>query len=264
MSTTEQLEALIHNPAERARSREINYAMVLSFLRNEPYSTAPVIADWLGMGVPGARRVLKQLVAKELVIADEISWMKTRKLQIFAASTIGRYQYMNQYDKGLADLEPPSRDYVRGRVKLSMLEHTLMIQTCRVRFMRAAIDRFLDDEDDLVEPALWMAESQMPGQHESRVSGRRWPVYPDGIFSEVMVDEDGQTYRWRTAVEAERTRKSKNRYAQILKAHRQNIAADRYDGVCYCVESDSMNSYDRTFRDIDADYEAYLDVASVD
>ena len=264
MSNTKQLDALIHDPAERARNREDNYAMALSFLRNEPYSTAPVIADWLGMGVPGTRRVLKQLVAQELVIRDEVSWMGTRTLQIFAASTLGRYQHMDEHEIGLADLDPPSRDYTRGRVKLSLLEHTLMIQSCRINLMGDAIDRYLQDKTGLVEPALWMSSSQMPGQNESRASGRRWPVYPDGIFSQVWSVGEGQPGNVRIAVEAERTRKSKKRYVQILMAHRQNIAADRYDHVGYYVEANYLEGYQRLFREIDPDHRQYLNVSSID
>ena len=86
---------------------------------------------------------------------------------------------------------------------------------------------------------------------------------PDGIFSQVSADSEGQPSNLRIAVEAERTRKSKKRYVQILMAHRQNIAADRYDQVRYYVEANYLDGYQRLFQDVDPDHGRYLRVVSV-
>lgn len=232
---------IISDPVARAKKGKANLQLVLDWLRQEPYSTATVMALVLKMSVPGARRVLNQFVKHGWLVRDEMPFPGVRgKLLLFGISTRGLYHLMRE-----DDVEPaPHRDFKRGRVSPTYAAHVLNIQLARLYLQR------LNNPEGKFR--RYTAARDLPGYG---FKAHKWDTYPDAII------ENGP-YAFRSdprvnvAIEVEQHTKGSTRYRSIVKGHLTNAEpdegfgiSDRYDLVIYYREtSDDAKNLKRTFE----------------
>jgi len=219
-------EHLIHDYAERiTRAAQKEWA-VLEFLRDEVYSSTAVLAVEMGIGERGARYVLNRMVKKGLLVRDEVKFMAGRSLPIWGITAAGV----------LHDLEPDEvatinlRHHSIGSVSPVTIEHTLDVQRCRQYCLGT------------LKCHSWTPTRLLPVKKEQRSSKKGWPVYPDGVALYPSKSSDYVP----VAFEVERSRKTPQRYVQIIKGHLRNIEMSRYQRVVYYCpsqkEADSLKA----------------------
>ena len=206
-------EHLMSDPATRKARAAEKEEWVLDFLRDEIYSTTAILAVEMGVGERAARTVLNRMEKKELLVRDEIKFMGMRAIPLWGIASAGVLEGLSPEEVSKVNL----RHHTPGRVSPRTIEHTLDVQRCR---QYCGID--LDFEG-------WIPTRLLPAQNEKRDHPARWAVYPDGIAKRPT--KDGQFVP--VALEVERTRKSPQRYVQIIRGHIKNIQQKRYQRVIY-------------------------------
>jgi len=221
-------EQLMKDPAQRKARAAEKEEWVLEFLRDEIYSTTAILAVEMGVGERAARTVLNRMEKKGLLVRDEVKFMGMRALPLWGITSTGVLEGLTPEEVSKINL----RYHSPGRVKPSTIEHTLDVQRCR---QHCTID--LDYED-------WVSERYFPGQNEKKNHPSRWPKYPDGIAKRPT--KDGQFVP--VALEVERTRKTPQRYVQVIRGHLQNIKQKRYSRVIYyCLTQKAADSLQALF-----------------
>lgn len=211
------IEHLIADPAERKQRAADKEEWVLDFLRREIYSSTAILAVEMGIGNRAALNVLNRMERKKLLVKDEVSFIKGRALPLWGITSNGVLEGLSPEDVATVSL----RHHRVGSVSPVTIAHTLDVQRCSQYF---EID--LDCED-------WTPTRLLPAQNERKGHPKRWSVYPDGVVS-FPIDEENFVS---VAVEVERSRKSPERYVQIIEGHLSNIKKNRYVKVFYFCES---------------------------
>ena len=216
-------ECLIADPAQRKMRAAQKEAVVLSFLRDEIYSSTAILAVEMGIGERGARNVLNRMADKQLLVKDEVKFMGIKALPLWGITLTGV----------MHDLEPEDierihlRYHTPRRVSPRTIEHTLDVQRCRQYHLYS------------IQGISWVPTRLLPAQDQRRDSKLRWQVYPDGVVQ--YPSKDGNFIP--VALEVERTRKTPARYVQIIKGHLKNIENDHYYRVIYyCQTQKAANS----------------------
>lgn len=188
---------LIKSYDERLRRQAIRHGLVLRFLRDETWTSSPVLAALLGSSPASVSKTMYQLERKGHVIRHVAEPIRCTLWGITSHGLAHAWEEHEQMQ-------------VRGYFepsKLSMLAvpHHLDIQRARLGALRAGWSD-------------WMPESLLP----TGISKR-----PDAVAS----TPDGQ----RVAVEVERHVKTLKRYEAIFAAYLQAIKRGEYDAVHYVV-----------------------------
>lgn len=189
-------------PAERAGRHAEKRRAVLRFLRTNVYTTTAVLAQLLDTQ---ARQVVQRLTAAmvrdDLIRAEAATLPNGRRVMLYGITTRGQL-HAADLDAGEEICE---RVFESGRVALSVLQHTLDIQSLQISAERAGWrDWQLGDR-----MAHWEAGQGRPDVVATHPSGERW------------------------ALECERSIKTRKRYAAILADRLQAIRRGDYARVVW-------------------------------
>jgi hypothetical protein len=203
---------LIRDPAVRARVAAKNESGILDFLRDELYSTTAILGDVIAVQPRQARNVLARLERKGFVVRDEVRFMGRKAIPLWGITFQGLMEGLTPEKIASASLRP----HKVGSVKVPMLEHTLAIQACRAWHL---------GEPNFIQ---WDMERNLPCRHLPTRDLSRWLHYPDAVLTTGSAQNPS-----RIAVEVELNHKSQPRYAQIIRAHYNNIENNRYQKIWY-------------------------------
>ncbi|AKH70903.1 hypothetical protein IMCC21906_03266 (plasmid) [Spongiibacter sp. IMCC21906] len=210
-------EYLIADPAERKERAEDKERWTLEFLRDEIYSTTAILAREMAVGDRAARNVLNRMAKRGLLVKDEVKFMEGRALPLWGITSSGVLEGLTPEEVETVNL----RSHRVGGVSPTTIAHTLDVQRCR---QHCEID--LDFED-------WTPTRLLPAQEKKKNHPDRWSVYPDGVVMQPVKDERLVP----VAIEVERSRKTPQRYIQIIRGHIRNIEAKRYFRVYYFCQT---------------------------
>lgn len=217
---------LISDPEERKKRAEYKESSCLAFLRDEIYSTTSILAKKMGVGDRAARTVLTRMEKKRLVVRDEVKFMGSKAVPLWGITMDGVMQGLTPEEVAEIKL----RYHVVGRVSPLTIAHTLDVQKYRL---------YCESE---LGYRSWVPTRLLPAMNAKKTDPKRWAVYPDGVA--IAPSKASQTVR--VALEIERTRKTPQRYVQIINGHLRNIKEGWYQRVVYvCItqkESDSLRA----------------------
>ena len=186
---------------------------VLRFLKDEIYSSTENLGTLLYLQRRATVRTLNRMVDQGLLIADKVSFIGSSAVEIWGISSEGMLAILTPEEITSGSL----RTYSAGRISPRTIEHTLDIHRVRLHY------------EQYKGCKKWQPTRLLPGHSEKRGHNSRWHCYPDSIGWKDM--ENGSVKA--IAFEIERTRKTPQRYVQLLKSHIRNMEEDRYQRVCY-------------------------------
>jgi len=186
---------LIKSYHERKQRSELKQRTLLKLLRDETWSNAPMMAQWLKISLSAAYKTLskleQQLLIKSYYVVD-------LKYKIWGITPDGLMMSWQE------DEEMQIRPYFQpSKIKPVMMQHHLDLQQARFNAEKATWQN-------------WHLGSLLPKQ-----IGKR----PDAI----VMDKNQYTI----AVELERTVKTKKRYEAIFSYYLQAITQGQYNSVHY-------------------------------
>tara|TARA_R110001592_G_C13188405_1_gene751986 strand:+ start:9469 stop:10257 length:789 start_codon:yes stop_codon:yes gene_type:complete len=221
-------EYLIADPAiRRARANEKEIA-VLTFLRDEVYSSTTILAVEMGVGDRAARNVLNRMAERGLLVKDKVKFIGGRALPLWGITSSGVLEGLTPNEIATVNL----RCHRAGSVSSVTIAHTLDVQKCR---------QYLHSNPEFFG---WTPTRRLPAHNKNKSHSERWAVYPDGVISE-FCNEKGVLP---VAIEVERSRKTPQRYVQIIKGHLNNIEDGKYFNVYYfCTSLESATSLQALF-----------------
>jgi len=219
---------LIEDPKRRNERILEKQNVILSFLKDEIYSSTKVLAILMGVKQQSATRTLKRLVERGYLIKDKITFMESTAVVLWGIAPKGLLEISS-----VNEIEMNSyRTYSKGRVSPRTIEHTLDIHNLRCECISRGF-------------SYWIPTRCMPGNNKKRGHYLRWKVYPDAIAT-LELDSDSRDLKF--AFEVERTRKSIQRYVQLIKGHLDNMQQGRYSSVYYyCPKKKMTNSLQSLF-----------------
>ncbi len=166
---------LIADPTERMNRAAEKESWVLDFLRDEIYSTTKILAKYIVVDDRTARRLLRRMEKKGLLICDEIRFMGMKAVPLWGISSEGMLEGLSVDEIGKTKL----KHHTPGRVSPITIAHTLDVQKYRI---------YLEFTHDLED---WIPTRLLPAQNEKKNHHLRWPVYPDGVGN-VQTKNKGQ------------------------------------------------------------------------
>ena len=212
---------LISSKAERDRIKAEKQAKVLSFLLEEGYSTAIVLAEFLKMTPNGVQRILRKMEANELIKAHTVDFeLGPWNLKIWGVTPTG------------ALLATPEDEQVKffevGRVKLITMTHSLALQRVKVLALSQGWSE-------------WESSSKM--LQNANLSRSTWLQVPDAV----AISPKGR----KIAIELERTVKTPKRYVEILANYAEMLSSDVIAEVIYICPENIAKRLERLFHRIE-------------
>lgn len=202
---------------ERQRRAQLNQSLILDFLAEEDYSTAPLLAKLLQFKhTRSVYKILERLEGKGL-----IRHKKIEKIETLYTLTPSGYSLVENNEKHY-------RSVSLNNIKPLSLPHKSAVQYCHIAMMNNGVQ--------------WETVSGKLKKNEPR---------PDGIIWYQFNDEELR----RIAIEVELTVKTKKRYEEILSTYfnpYKNV--EKFSFVLYLVPNETMkNRLRNIFSDISAD-----------
>ncbi|MCY1168131.1 hypothetical protein D9M71_53680 [compost metagenome] len=212
---------LVSSKAERDRIKAEKQAKVLSFLLEEGYSTAIVLAEFLKMTPNGVQRILRKMEANELIKAHTVDFeLGPWNLKIWGVTPTG------------ALLATPEDEQVKffevGRVKLITMTHSLALQRVKVLALSQGWSE-------------WESSSKM--LQNANLSRSTWLQVPDAV----AISPKGR----KIAIELERTVKTPKRYVEILANYAEMLSSDVIAEVIYICPENIAKRLERLFHRIE-------------
>ncbi|MCL4470127.1 MAG: hypothetical protein M1547_03095 [Gammaproteobacteria bacterium] len=213
------MSARLLPPAERAARVAQKRAALLGFLRDELYTTATVVGQLLGLNSRQAiHTTLTAMERDELVRRETVTTPAGRRVTLWGITSHGQAFAFDP-----ASEVPQERYFEPGRVGLTVLQHTMDLQTLRL-------------QAEVAGWAGWMLGDRMGkwAKNQSR---------PDAIVA------DPQGIKW--GIECERTIKTRKRYEAILKDRLLAIKQGTVNKVVWlCPTEEQSNRLKAIIRSI--------------
>lgn len=190
---------LINSYQERLRLAEYKQARLLTFLRDETWSSAANVALLLECTLSGAYKTLYQLERKGLITSHQ---MASISLKIWGITPLGLFE---SWDNDAVQLR---RNFQPSKINPLFVQHHLDLQVAMLKAQKTGIQK-------------WMNGKLLP---------KSMPQRPDAI----MTMNSGSVM----AIEYERTVKSKKRYEVIFSKYLQAIKAGEYQFIYYICPDD--------------------------
>jgi len=206
---------LISNYDERCKRTAEKQQRLLTLLRDETWTSAPMIAQWLNLSLSAAYKTIASLEKKKLIKSFYVEDLKFKIWGITADGLLMSWQENEMME---------NRPYFQpSRIKPVMIQHHLDLQQARINAEKAGAKN-------------WYLGSLLPRQ-----IGKR----PDAI----VTFDNGQII----AVELERTVKTKKRYEAIFSYYLQEIKKGQLHSVHYvCPSPEFATRLKRLFRLIES------------
>lgn len=201
--------AVMLNPAERKARTEQKRRLILRFLRTETFSTPAVLSELIGTHDPRTiTRTANALARDGLVVRDvvQIGWRNVHLIGITAHGQAMAWRA----DDGEELIE---KVYEKGRVGLTVIDHTLDLQRLRIRLSRAGWKGWVN-ADHISPEARTRAAVQNKGYKR-----------PDAL---VRHPQSGVV-----AIECERSIKGRKRYQAVIESHLASIKAGNFSAAVW-------------------------------
>lgn len=212
---------LISSKAERDRIKAEKQSKVLSFLLEERFSTATVLALLLKMTPNGVHRTLLKMEKEGLVKPHTVDFeLSAWNLKIWGVTPTGALL--------AADMDEDLNFFEVGRTKPITIAHSLALQRVKVIALN---NRWVE----------WESSSKMLKKaNESRST---WIQVPDAVAR----SPKGR----KVAIELERTVKTPKRYVEILANYAEMMAMGTIDEVIYVCPTQLTARLERLFHRIE-------------
>ena len=205
---------LINDYKERMKRSQNNQERLLTLLRDETWTSAPMASNWLGLSLSATYKLLTRLENKNLV---KEFYVEDLKYKIWGISQNGLL--MSWKENEVMQIRPY---FQPSKIKPVMMQHHLDLQLARFNAEKSGWGN-------------WHLGSLLPKQ-----IGKR----PDAIAT----SSDGQTI----AVELERSVKTKKRYEVIFSLYLQAIKRGEYQSIHYvCPNAEFATRLRRLFNMIE-------------
>jgi hypothetical protein len=212
---------LINSKTEQGRSKALKEALILSFLLEEGYSTAKILAPLLKMTPNGVQRILRKMEAKELIQTHTVKFeLSSWNLKIWGLTPTGMLLATPEDEK--------FKFFEVSRVKPITMAHSLALQRVKV----FAISQGWDE---------WKSSSKM--LQSANLSRSTWLQVPDAV----AMSPKGR----KIAIELERTVKTPKRYVEILANYAEMLSSGIIAEVIYICPENIAKRLERLFHRIE-------------
>lgn len=210
---------LISSKVERDRIRAEKEAKILSFLLEERFSTALILAQLLNMTTNGAQRILKRMDESELIKSHTVDFeLSAWNQKIWGLTPTGT----------LLATDDDVNFFEVGRVKPVTMAHNLALQRVKV----VALGHGWSE---------WESSSKM--LQNANMNRSTWLQIPDAV----AVSPQGR----KIAIELERTVKTPRRYVEILANYAEMISSEVIAEVIYICPDHLAKRLERLFHRIE-------------
>ena len=211
---------LISSKAERDRIKAEKQSKVLSFLLEERFSTATVLALLLKMTPNGVHRTLLKMEKEGLIKPYTVDFeLSAWNLKIWGVTPTGALL--------AADMDEDLNFFEVGRTKPITIAHSLALQRVKVI---ALSNRWVE----------WESSSKM--LKKANESRSIWIQVPDAV----ALSPKGR----KVAIELERTVKTPKRYVEILANYAEMISSNVIAEVIYICPENIAKRLERLFHRI--------------
>lgn len=212
---------LINSKTERDRIKAQKEIKILSFLLEEGYSTAKVLAQFLKMTPNGMQRTLRKMEAKELIKAHTVDFeLSSWNLKIWGLTPSGTLLATPEDEK--------FKFFEVSRVKPITMAHSLALQRVKV----LAVGQGWGD---------WKSSSKM--LQNANLNRSTWLQVPDAV----AMSPKGR----KIAIELERTVKTPKRYVEILANYAEMLSSEIIAEVIYICPENIAKRLERLFHRIE-------------
>ncbi|MGP9648819.1 MobC family replication-relaxation protein [Halomonas sp. AOP42-C2-23] len=207
--------SLISDPAARKRAAEEKRARLLAFLRDETWSTAPILQQVAGLQSRQAiSTTLRQLERDQLVRRKPLTIAGLNNVVAWGITPHGLAMSWDDAD----DMEQRPV-FEPSRLTLTRVPHQIDLQTARLAAEAAG---WTD----------WQRGERQGKSEKGRITPDAVATRPDGV---------------RVAIEIERTIKTQKRYQQIIAGHLNAIQSGDWKGVYYVCPDNLARRLQRLF-----------------
>lgn len=201
--------AVMRDPAERKARQDQKRRLILRFLRTEIFSTPAVLSELIGTADPRTITRTANALARDGLVVREVVTIGWRNVHLIGITPHGQAMAWRP-DDGEPLIE---KVYERGRVGLTIIDHTLDLQRLRIRLSRAGWKG-------------WMNADQIaPGARANAMVRNKAYKRPDAL---VRHPERGVI-----AIECERSIKSMKRYQAIVESHLAGIKTGSFSAAVW-------------------------------
>lgn len=212
---------LINSKIEQSRSKAVKETLILSFLWEEGYSTAKILAPLLKMTPNGIQRILRKMEAKELIKAHTVDFeLSSWNLKIWGLTPAGTLLATPEDEK--------FKFFEVSRVKPITMAHSLALQHIKVL---AVSQGWVD----------WQSSSKM--LKNANMNRSTWLQVPDAV----AMSPKGR----KIAIELERTVKTPKRYIEILANYAEMLSSGIIAEVIYICPENITKRLERLFHRIE-------------
>lgn len=212
---------LINSKIEQSRSKAVKETLILSFLWEEGYSTAKILAPLLKMTPNGIQRILRKMEAKELIQTHTVDFeLSSWNLKIWGLTPTGTLLATPEDEK--------FKFFEVSRVKPITMAHSLALQRIKVLALSQGWGE-------------WQNSSKM--LKNANLNRSTWLQVPDAV----AMSPKGR----KIAIELERTVKTPKRYVEILANYAEMLSSGIIAEVIYICPENIAKRLERLFHRIE-------------
>lgn len=212
---------LINSKIEQSRSKAVKETLILSFLWEEGYSTAKILAPLLKMTPNGIQRILRKMEAKELIQTHTVDFeLSSWNLKIWGLTPTGTLLATPEDEK--------FKFFEVSRVKPITMAHSLALQRIKVLALSQGWGE-------------WQNSSKM--LKNANLNRSTWLQVPDAV----AMSPKGR----KIVIELERTVKTPKRYVEILANYAEMLSSGIIAEVIYICPENIAKRLERLFHRIE-------------
>mgnify|MGYP003604123330 FL=1 len=212
---------LINSKTERDRIKAEKERKILSFLLEEGYSTAKILAQFLKMTPNGVQRTLRKMEANDLIKAHTVDFeLSSWNLKIWGLTPSGTLLATPEDEK--------FKFFEVSRVKPITMAHSLALQRVKVLALSQGWSE-------------WESSSKM--LQNANLNRSTWLQVPDAV----AMSPKGR----KIAIELERTVKTPKRYVEILANYAEMLSSEIIAEVIYICPENIAKRLERLFHRIE-------------
>lgn len=210
--------AVMRDPVERAARTEQKRRLIMRFLRSEIFSTPSVLAELIQTTDPRTIKSTVNAMVRDGLLARESVLLGWRNVHLVGITPHGQAMAWRADDGE----ELVGRHYERGRVGLTVIDHTLDLQRLRIRLSRAGWKDWTNA--DRITPEA-RANVQVKRQSYKR---------PDALARHPS--------RGVIAIECERHVKTRKRYEAVIGSHLSSIKTGAFSAVVWACPTPELSA----------------------
>ncbi len=217
--------AVMRDPAERKARTEQKRRLILRFLRTEIFSTPAVLTELIQTTDPRTIKTTVNAMVRDGLVVRESVLLGWRNVHLVGITPHGQAMAWRPDDGE----ELINKHYERGRVGLTVIDHTLDLQRLRIRLSRAGWKEWTNA--DRITPEA-RANVQVKKQNYKR---------PDALARHPS--------RGVVAVECERHAKTRKRYEAVIESHLSSIKTGKFAAVVWACPTPELAGTLRRIHD---------------